>query len=59
MGRPSALRLTARIGKNVLGVILVVMDMVLTLPGVPGQGMLTEDRRPSLSGSVSLPPRRG
>jgi hypothetical protein len=39
--RHPALRLTARIGKNVLGAILVVVGIVLMLPGVPGQGMLT------------------
>jgi UPF0716 family protein affecting phage T7 exclusion len=39
--RHAALRLTARVGKNVLGVILVVVGIVLVLPGVPGQGMLT------------------
>jgi hypothetical protein len=39
--RHPALRLTARIGKNVLGVILVLVGIVLMLPGVPGQGMLT------------------
>jgi len=41
VGCHPALRLTARIGKNVLGVILVVVGIVLMLPGVPGQGMLT------------------
>jgi hypothetical protein len=29
------------IGKNLLGVVLVVVGILLSLPGVPGQGMLT------------------
>jgi hypothetical protein len=28
-------------GKNVLGVILVIVGIILSLPGVPGQGLLT------------------
>ncbi len=39
--RHPVLRLTARSGKNVLGAILVVVGMILALPGVPGQGLLT------------------
>ena len=39
--RHPVLRLTARCGKNVLGAILVVVGMILALPGVPGQGLLT------------------
>jgi hypothetical protein len=39
--RHPVLRLTARFGKNVLGAILVVVGMILALPGVPGQGLLT------------------
>src|SRR5262245_64164055 len=35
------LRLAARIGKNVLGVGLILLGIVLSLPGVPGQGILT------------------
>ena len=34
-------RLAARIAKNVLGVVLVVVGVILSLPGVPGQGLLT------------------
>ncbi|PYM33492.1 MAG: hypothetical protein DME15_11115 [Candidatus Rokuibacteriota bacterium] len=40
VGCHPALRLTARIGKNVLGVILVVVGIVLMLPGVPGKRRL-------------------
>src|SRR5258705_8480605 len=34
-------RFIATIGKNVLGVILVLLGIVLSIPGVPGQGILT------------------
>lgn len=39
--RPPLIRGLAIIGKNLLGVALVVVGIVLSLPGVPGQGMLT------------------
>ena len=35
------IRALAMIGKNIAGVILVVMGILLSLPGVPGQGVLT------------------
>ncbi|MEO7540091.1 MAG: hypothetical protein ABIV21_08685 [Pyrinomonadaceae bacterium] len=31
----------AVIGKNILGVFLIVLGILLSLPGVPGQGILT------------------
>lgn len=31
----------AVIGKNLLGVFLVILGIILSLPGVPGQGLLT------------------
>jgi hypothetical protein len=31
----------ARVAQNVLGVVLVIVGVVLSLPGVPGQGVLT------------------
>jgi hypothetical protein len=34
-------RLLAIIGKNLAGVLLVVLGILLSLPGVPGQGVLT------------------
>lgn len=34
-------RLMALIGKNIAGVLLVVLGVLLSLPGVPGQGVLT------------------
>lgn len=33
--------LPARIGKNLLGVVLLVAGAIMALPGVPGQGLLT------------------
>ena len=36
-----AVRVLAIIGKNLLGVILVILGVLLSLPGVPGQGVLT------------------
>jgi len=35
---PAILRV---VGKNLLGVILIVLGVLLSLPGVPGQGLLT------------------
>ncbi len=40
-GKHPALRLLAVVGKNLLGVILVVLGILMSLPGVPGQGILT------------------
>ncbi len=39
--RPPIIRWLAIIGKNLLGVVLVVAGILLSLPGVPGQGILT------------------
>lgn len=36
-----ALAIAYLIGKNLLGVVLVAVGVVLSLPGVPGQGLLT------------------
>ena len=35
------IRVLALIGKNIAGVVLVVLGVLLSLPGVPGQGVLT------------------
>lgn len=35
------IRVLALIGKNIAGVILVAIGILLSLPGVPGQGVLT------------------
>jgi ABC-type phosphate transport system permease subunit len=40
-GRHPAIRATGIIGKNILGVLLVVVGILLSIPGVPGQGLLT------------------
>ncbi len=39
--RSRGTRMLARVGKNLLGVILVLVGILLSLPGVPGQGILT------------------
>ena len=39
--RHPVLRGLGHVGKNVLGVFLVALGIVLALPGVPGQGLLT------------------
>jgi hypothetical protein len=39
--RHPILRWLGQVGKNVLGVLLVVLGVILSLPGVPGQGVLT------------------
>ena len=38
---PPIIRWLAVLGKNLLGAVLVVIGILLSLPGVPGQGMLT------------------
>ena len=40
-GHHPAVRVAAMIGKNIGGVLLVALGVVLSLPGVPGQGLLT------------------
>jgi hypothetical protein len=39
--RHPVLRWSGHVGKNVLGVFLVALGIVLSLPGIPGQGLLT------------------
>jgi hypothetical protein len=39
--KPPAIRYLGIIGKNLLGFILVVLGVVMSIPGVPGQGILT------------------
>lgn len=39
--RPPALRALGVLGKNILGILLVALGIVLSIPGVPGQGLLT------------------
>lgn len=40
-GSHPALHAAGIIGKNLLGVLLVVLGIILSIPGVPGQGLLT------------------
>lgn len=40
-GRSTAVRLAAAIAKNLAGAALVVLGVLLSLPGIPGQGILT------------------
>ncbi|HZH33541.1 MAG TPA: hypothetical protein VEX64_01810, partial [Pyrinomonadaceae bacterium] len=40
-GKPWVVRWSAVILKNLLGVFLIALGLVLSLPGVPGQGLLT------------------
>ena len=39
--RHPAVRFLGLLGKNLLGVVLVALGIVMSLPGVPGQGLLT------------------
>lgn len=39
--RPPIVRYLGLVGKNLLGVLLVALGIVLSVPGVPGQGLLT------------------
>ena len=41
VGPNPALHAAKMIGKNILGVFLVVLGIILSIPGVPGQGLLT------------------
>lgn len=40
-GSPWIVRWGAVIAKNIFGVFLVILGIILSLPGVPGQGVLT------------------
>ena len=40
-GRLHLLRFAAIAGKNVVGLVLILVGFVMALPGVPGQGILT------------------
>jgi hypothetical protein len=39
--RSPTVRVLGAIGKNILGVLLVALGILMSLPGVPGQGILT------------------
>ena len=40
-GSPWIIRWGAVVAKNVFGIFLIVLGIILSLPGVPGQGILT------------------
>jgi hypothetical protein len=40
-GYHPVIRIIGFVGKNVLGVLLVTLGIVMSIPGVPGQGILT------------------
>lgn len=40
-GHSAWVRWTGLIGKNVVGVLLVLLGILMSIPGVPGQGVLT------------------
>ena len=39
--QPAAIRWAGVVAKNVAGLLLVILGVILSLPGVPGQGLLT------------------
>jgi hypothetical protein len=39
--RPPSIRWAGVIAKNLLGVVLVLLGVLMSIPGVPGQGILT------------------
>jgi len=40
-GRHPVIRLLGTLAKNLLGIVLVALGIVMSIPGVPGQGILT------------------
>lgn len=40
-GRPLPLRIAARVALNLVGLVLILVGVLLSLPGIPGQGLLT------------------
>jgi hypothetical protein len=39
--KPRAVRWAGLVVKNIVGLLLVLLGIVLSLPGIPGQGLLT------------------
>lgn len=39
--RHPGVRIIGVVGKNILGVLLIAIGIVLSIPGIPGQGLLT------------------
>lgn len=40
-GRALPLRIAARVGRNLAGLALIAVGVLLSVPGIPGQGLLT------------------
>jgi len=40
-GKHPLFRLLGVVGKNLLGLVLIALGVVLSIPGIPGQGLLT------------------
>jgi hypothetical protein len=40
-GKPPLVRLLGLVSKNLLGLALIALGVLLSLPGIPGQGLLT------------------
>ena len=40
-GRHPVIRMLGMLAKNLLGIVLVALGIVMSIPGVPGQGILT------------------
>jgi hypothetical protein len=40
-GRHPVIRMLGMVAKNLLGIVLVALGIVMSVPGVPGQGILT------------------
>ena len=55
-GRALPLRIAARVGLNLVGLALIAVGVLLSVPGIPGQGLLTILLGLML---VDLPGRRG
>ena len=39
--QPPLVRSLGIIGKNLLGLVLIIVGVILSIPGIPGQGLLT------------------
>src|SRR5205814_3637307 len=39
--QPPLVRWTGIIGKNLLGLVLIILGALLSIPGIPGQGLVT------------------
>jgi hypothetical protein len=39
--RPAPVRVLGLVGKNLAGVVMILLGFVMSLPGIPGQGIIT------------------